>query len=1681
MHINSSGEIGLGTTTTNGYRLYVNGSQFINGSLNLSGSILNNGSVSEDDGFGIYWDSSGSSAYGIFREGGAWNSPFPDLRIAFHTGIKLGANSGYNGIRFYNEYDMATQVMSINNGSDGLGANNVYVNNSLQAGSSLRAPIFYDSDDTAYYANPASTSIFNIGKFVKINVNGDSYINFNDEEAAWGIRTRNALSTTQLGGNLKNIFYSGGGLNEGIVFKGAEYLGINALEVKNSGIAWAYASFRAPIFYDSDNTGYYVDPATGTNLNGTLVNNGGTAMTAGWNRNLLLSSTFPVIVFNSNSTKYSGIGVDYSNAAAGMYFWVNGSSADISGTATVALGLNTGNFVTAYGSFRAPIFYDSDDTNYYVDGNAGTALKYLRVNGDWGGSPFGSGSETLTVTGTYASICQRQTNGAQAYVLHHVSDSYYLYIGRGSTNGSDWNWALRAMPNQDGSYVIFNTSARAPIFYDSNDTNYYVDPNSTSVLNGLTVGGYGVVRTAQTINSNIDSDYGETYVTFDPVPSGSPPISSPNIHTINVGNNFARRTQIAFTYDHDRAWFRRRNDSGWQSWYEFAVFGNTASNGSLYGTIYYDGNDTNYYVDPASTSRVNVISFVSGASFGPYFQYNNQSNLRLQAGAQSAAIGISGYDYNGNWKFQLYGDNSGYGFLNGNWAAWDIKKIATGNLYLNGETTYYIGTNEIYYNRVYGIADIRSPIFYDNNNTGYYIDGNNTSYLNSLYLYGGLTTTGNTRLGQSSGTTTRIDDILQVGASDSGDSHLYFGEDTSSWYGAHWYWDSGYTHYWYSRNGGTDSMLMQYATNDTSKITFGRNLEFNTSGKGVIGAYDSTKYQGVFAMGASYKLPDDGTGVGSLYGIAWSHPNAGGVAANLASHGMLILESGLFRGAWGGGRLVTTSDIRSTIFYDYDNTGYYVDPTGNANIAGSIYVGGWFRNYGVVGLYNETYGNHWYATGNDYWNLAGNNASNIGIILRSGGHQGTIRGYVYADSSNNVGFLNNGGSWRLRVVDGDYILADGSSIRGQLFYDSNDTNYYLDPNSQSNLYRLNVAGYPMRSSTTIDMSNTSLYSTSNYYPVVINLPTGMPTRLRIVNALNSNVPSWATHGSGFTCHVEWTSNGSGWGTIAVNRTIHRYTETYANSTICGGITQMTNSSKEVIWLRGGGQYYFESDSNVTPTAYYGTYTDAGQSVTPQSSTINNVWQAASTHMSVGAIKAAQFIDVNDEGYYLDPNGTSKLNNLQVAGGISDPSTNGRIYLYGNLHIDAFNGYDIYANYYSGRRFKTFYGSQSESFRCDTDGIVYAYSQFRTPIIYDSNDAGYYVDPNSYSNLYRLSTYFAAKDQNTNWTTAFQNTPTSGMAWHGDVSSGGPTGTWWFYQSMRHSNSSNYWGTQIAYGWEDNANEIYQRNITSNSFGGWVRYINTNNWTSIIPTASPTVTGVWLFRSNKGSGVYSGNTNTPPLQVYSDDSGAAFMSFHRSGSYAVNMGLDPDNIFRIGGWSASSNRLQLDMAGNLWSASSMRSPIFYDENNTGYYFDGAGTSVANNVQITTLGVGTAASGTTGEIRATNNITAYYSDERLKTRLGKIEDPIAKVKSLSGFYFEANETAVALGYDKKREVGVSAQEVQAVLPEIIAPAPISDKYMTVRYEKLIPLLIEAIKEQQNQIEQLSNELKSLKNKL
>jgi hypothetical protein len=106
-----------------------------------------------------------------------------------------------------------------------------------------------------------------------------------------------------------------------------------------------------------------------------------------------------------------------------------------------------------------------------------------------------------------------------------------------------------------------------------------------------------------------------------------------------------------------------------------------------------------------------------------------------------------------------------------------------------------------------------------------------------------------------------------------------------------------------------------------------------------------------------------------------------------------------------------------------------------------------------------------------------------------------------------------------------------------------------------------------------------------------------------------------------------------------------------------------------------------------------------------------------------------------------------------------------------------------------------------------------------------------------------------------------------------------------------------------------------------------------------------------------------------------------------------------------------------------------------------------------------------------LSCSNDIIAFASDERLKTNFEPIENAVDKVLKLRGFTYNFNEIGEGLGFDTSlRHAGVSAQEVQAVLPEAVCPAPANDEYLTVKYDKLVPLLIEAIKELKEEIKEL-----------
>ena len=120
---------------------------------------------------------------------------------------------------------------------------------------------------------------------------------------------------------------------------------------------------------------------------------------------------------------------------------------------------------------------------------------------------------------------------------------------------------------------------------------------------------------------------------------------------------------------------------------------------------------------------------------------------------------------------------------------------------------------------------------------------------------------------------------------------------------------------------------------------------------------------------------------------------------------------------------------------------------------------------------------------------------------------------------------------------------------------------------------------------------------------------------------------------------------------------------------------------------------------------------------------------------------------------------------------------------------------------------------------------------------------------------------------------------------------------------------------------------------------------------------------------------------------------------------------------------------------------------------------------------------------GNITATGNVTAYSSDGRLKKNITPIENAVQKVIRLGGYQYDwdmvkCNE--VGFKPEREHEHGLIAQDVEMVLPDAVAPAPFNDKYLTVRYDRIVALLTAAIGEQQKQIDALLAKVTALEDK-
>lgn len=196
--------------------------------------------------------------------------------------------------------------------------------------------------------------------------------------------------------------------------------------------------------------------------------------------------------------------------------------------------------------------------------------------------------------------------------------------------------------------------------------------------------------------------------------------------------------------------------------------------------------------------------------------------------------------------------------------------------------------------------------------------------------------------------------------------------------------------------------------------------------------------------------------------------------------------------------------------------------------------------------------------------------------------------------STSITQLSNSISLKASQTDVSALSSRVSSAEAKITPDAINLTVKAQTESIANTASANAA---KRTDVTIDAT---ALDASKYYPIRIPVSMTNPYTITVHRALNTSdgVPAWSTHQSGFSVMCKWTSNGAGWGTIAVKRTIHSFAYSWTNGLPIGSIGQMTNSSFEYIYVRGGSRYYVtvEGATGVAVLLLTSSYTYNNQTI-----------------------------------------------------------------------------------------------------------------------------------------------------------------------------------------------------------------------------------------------------------------------------------------------------------------------------------------------------------------------------------------------------------------------------------------------------------------------------------------------------
>jgi len=664
------------------------------------------------------------------------------------------------------------------------------------------------------------------------------------------------------------------------------------------------------------------------------------------------------------------------------------------------------------------------------------------------------------------------------------------------------------------------------------------------------------------------------------------------------------------------------------------------------------------------------------------------------------------------------------------------------------------------------------------------------------------------------------------------------------------------------------------------------------------------------------------------------------------------LSSVVGRGNTTGGNIISSANMYASVFYDYTDNGYYLDANSYSSLWG-LAIRGDNSGTGTTnqitfwgGSMTTTSAIGFKSNGAPFTNPTGNgDGYNTYLTMDTVG-----RGWVFRRGTGGTdfsaaytsGWILNNGIWQANA-----------SMRAPIFYDSEDTGYYADPNSISRMNTIVYDNLKFSGDQTYGLLGRNAYVDTingrgadplelNYYDggsVIIGTGANGSKALyagslydagnRVYSAGNPQ-----TNISGSAGTVTGSSTIGGYLTLNVNWGVSPYTAAF---NIVG-----THPSMVFRGSNGDTHYLIHMDSAGDIQYYFGPGYTTNNWTQRYTFTKGGNFSALTGNISAsGTISASNF----SGSHSGSSSGTNTGDQTNISGNAATATNSSQ--LNGISSTQIFNnmglGHGTYQDFNSVGNFGVRYMQGSTN--GPESGQHYGFT------LGLGNDYGY--------GTYGTQFYWLRNTTNPYIRIRYQE--------------GGSWGGW----------------TKVSAGYADNAGNT---NSVSNALG------NTHTWTG--------AQNNFLGNGN------TGGTNNVGMVVYSTGGNGSQFSFHRAGYYAINMGLDSDNVIRIGGWSASPNRFQMDMSGNLTMS--------------------------------------------GDITA-------YSDSRVKENIATIENALSKVLALRGVSYNRIDSD-----DKKTKIGVIAQETLTVVPEVVNQD--NDGMYNVSYGNLAGLFIEAIKEQQKEIEEL-----------